>query len=46
MKWTVSKQPTTGQFYVLRSHAVRYVMCIVPERNNALHDFVDDDTLE
>lgn len=26
--------------------AVRYVICIVAPRNNALHDFVDGDNLD
>lgn len=38
------------QWFCLRNMrnmlAVRYAMCIVAQRDNAMHDFVDDDTLE
>lgn len=32
--------------FFLFTRAVRYLMCIVAQRENAMHDFVDDDTAE
>lgn len=32
--------------FALHTRAVRYVMCTVPQRDNAMHVFVDDDRFE
>lgn len=33
-------------FIEAHTRVVRYVLCIVAQPNNALHDFVDGDTLD
>lgn len=46
IKYQLSYICTVKVYQNIDMEAIRYVMCTVAQRNNALHDFVYEDTLE